>query len=390
MELSSVEPSVETQPSWLNLRGGWPEYIWGFVILLLSFGVFGPGRPQPADFVMVGLLSLPIALYRPRLPPEIAPPVLWLAGFVLYVAACNFVWAAITAEFDFFKSTAFYVFNFTVFLGYLTMLGERGDDWLRWSLYGFMATIVMLAVLSVPFASRAESGRLELFFANTNQLAYHVLLSASIVVLLAPRYQVPRWLLYGLLLCAMYLELRTYSRAGILGVLVLAALQFAQRPTLVTILALPVLGIALYLDLQALDADLMQHRLRTVEEGGTTEYLTDRGLDRLLDYPRYLFAGAGEGFLIRFHHLKQEIHSSFANMLFSYGVLGTSLFLVFVRALTKTAGTRATLLMVPCLAYSLFHHGMRARPFWILLAIALGVGVLNRVEASRKQSSELI
>jgi hypothetical protein len=270
------------------------------------------------------------------------------------------------------------------------MLGQRGDDWLRWTLYGFAATLVMLALLSIPFGHRAESGRLELFFINPNQLAYHVLLCASIVVMLAPRYNVPRLVLYGLLLCAFYIELRTYSRAGLLGIALLAAIQFTHRPTLITVLALPVLLIALYLDLRALDTDLWERRFTTVQESTTEDYLTDRGVDRMLAHPEYLIAGAGEGYHLRFHHSKFEIHSSAATLLFSYGIVGTALFLIFLRWLSGAAGWRLTLLMVPALSYSLFHQGLRARPFWLLLAAALGLGVLTAVEASRAKGASTL
>ena len=376
--------------SWIDLRGGWPEHLWFFVILTLSFNVFGAGKPQPGDFMLVGLICVPIVLVRFQMPTVIRRPVISLAAFVLYVIACNFAWVTTTGEWDFFKASAFYAFNFAVFLGYLVMLGERGDDWLRWTLYGFAATLVMLALLSIPFSDRVESGRLELFFVNPNQLAYHVLLCATIVVMLAPRYEVPRLVLYLLLLVAFYIELRTYSRAGVLGIGLLAAIQIAHRPTLVTLLVLPVFVLALYLDLQALDTELWEARFDTMEQSTTDDYLTDRGLDRILDHPEYLIAGAGEGYFLRFHHSKFEIHSSAANLLFSYGVIGTALFLVFLRWLSVVLGARLTLLLIPALSYSLFHQGMRARPFWLLLAAALGLAVLTSLEADQSQEQAAV
>jgi hypothetical protein len=388
-EQRAFEPvqSIDASPRrWY--AGGWLDRFWAFVILCLPFNVFGPGNPQPADFLMVALLCAPVVLSRYSMPPAIARPVVSLAAFVGYVIACNLVWVALTSEFDFFKATSFYAFNAFVFLGYLVMLGHRGDDWLRWTFIGFAASLVMLAVLSIPFSHRAESGRLELFFANPNQLAYHVLLCATVVVVLAPRYRVPKIGVYALLLCAFYLELRTYSRAGALGIALLGVLEFAQRPTLVTILLMPLFVGALYLDLQHLDTDLWRTRLDLVEQSTTQDYLTDRGLDRIVDHPRHLIFGAGEGHLIRFHHLKQEIHSSAANLLFSYGIIGTLAFLVFLRWLLLSAGVRITLLLIPALMYSLFHHGMRARPFWLLLAIALATGVLAVIEATKARNNK--
>jgi hypothetical protein len=386
MARAANRKTFATLTSWIDLRGGWPEYLWVFVILALSFNLFGPGNPQPGDFMLVGLICLPILIVPFRMPAVIRRPVTSLAVFVVYAIACNFAWVAITGEWDFLKAGAFYAFNFTVFLGYLVMLGERGDNWLRWTLYGFAATLVMLALLSIPFSDRVESGRLELFFVNPNQLAYHVLLCATIVVMLAPRYEVPRLVLYLLLLFAFYIELRTYSRAGVLGIALLAAIQIAHRPTLVTLLVLPVFVLALYLDLRALDTDLWKARLDTMEQSTTDDYLTDRGLDRIVDHPQYLIAGAGEGYFLRFHHSKFEIHSSAANLLFSYGMIGTVLLLVFLRWLSVALGARLTLLMIPALCYSLFHQGMRARPFWLLLSAALGLAVLTSIGAARARN----
>jgi hypothetical protein len=368
---------------WLELRGGWPEGLWALVILSLSFNVRPTGTPQIGDFALVALLCVPIVVVRFQMPPAVRKPVLSLAAFVAYVFACNLTWAALTAEYDFLKPSAFYAFNFAVFFGYLVMLGERGDDWLRWTLYGFGATLVMLVVLSIPFGHRAESGRLELFFVNPNQLAYHVLISASIVVILAHRYRVPTAVLFGLLLCAFYVELRTYSRAGVLGIALLGALQVVKRPTALTLAMLPVLGFALFQDLEALDETLWESRLNRVETSTAEDYLADRGVERLIEHPRYLIAGAGEGGYGRFHHAKMEIHSSAATVLFSYGVVGAGLFVIFLRWLGAAAGSRAMIVMIPALAYSLFHHGLRARPFWLMLAVALGLGVLESVEAAR-------
>jgi hypothetical protein len=198
----------------------------------------------------------------------------------------------------------------------------------------------------------------------------------------------PRAVLYGLLLCAFYIELRTYSRAGVLGIVLLGALQVVHRPTLVTLLLLPMFVVALYLDLQTLDNDMWHNRIADVQQSTAEDYLTDRGVDRILEHPEYLIFGAGEGYHLRFHHQKLEIHSSAATLIFSYGLFGTVLFLVFLRWLAQSAGTRLSLLLFPALSYSLFHQGMRARPFWIALAVALGLGVMTALEQARGREAK--
>ncbi|MGB8332402.1 MAG: hypothetical protein WCE62_19920, partial [Polyangiales bacterium] len=75
--------------SWIDLSGGWPEVLWGLVILSLSFSLYGPGRPQPGDFLMLGLLCIPIFVVRFQMPSSIRHAVFSLAVFSVYVFTCN-------------------------------------------------------------------------------------------------------------------------------------------------------------------------------------------------------------------------------------------------------------------------------------------------------------
>ena len=73
----TANSTLASLTSWIDLRGGWPEVVWGFVILSLSFNLYGPGRPQPGDFLMVGVLCLPILLVHFQMPTAIKLPVLF-------------------------------------------------------------------------------------------------------------------------------------------------------------------------------------------------------------------------------------------------------------------------------------------------------------------------
>ncbi|MBT8469170.1 MAG: hypothetical protein KJN97_10505, partial [Deltaproteobacteria bacterium] len=68
MARAASRETFATLTSWIDLRGGWPEYLWVLVILALSFNVFGPGNPQPGDFMLVGLICMPILIVRFRMP----------------------------------------------------------------------------------------------------------------------------------------------------------------------------------------------------------------------------------------------------------------------------------------------------------------------------------
>ena len=64
----------------------------------------------------------------------------------------------------------------------------------------------------------------------------------------------------------------------------------------------------------------IQEKIWKVLYGGNSTMLSDRGMDRVALYPRYLLLGAGEGNFNRFLKAAQqnEIHCSFLNIWFSY------------------------------------------------------------------------
>lgn len=99
--------------------------------------------------------------------------------------------------------------------------------------------------------------------------------------------------------------------------------------------------------------------------------LAGRGYDRIIEYPNYLLFGAGEGDFKRFalSHHKGELHSTVANILFSYGLIGFIIFVSFFLN-SKFYIKRVLFYMSPILLYGLSHNGIRSPLFWIALAIS--------------------
>src|SRR5918994_582076 len=74
--------------------------------------------------------------------------------------------------------------------------------------------------------------------------------------------------------------------------------------------------------------DRVDSRLGTIGEQGD-DSLAGRGYDRIWRHPEHLVFGAGEGAGLRFTEfggLVKEMHSTLGTVLFSYGIVGFSLF----------------------------------------------------------------
>ena len=69
----------------------------------------------------------------------------------------------------------------------------------------------------------------------------------------------------------------------------------------------------------------------------------------------------------------KEMHSTVGVVLFSYGMLGTFLFSVFLWQVIAAAGVRNLAYALPALIFGLAHNGLRQPIFYMLLALIVTV-----------------
>jgi hypothetical protein len=268
-----------------------------------------------------------------------------------------------------------------------SMMMTRPDAFVRWSRAGLLMTLALetVAALTISGAARAAGT-----FNNPNQLAYWSILVATCWLALKPHEKL-RALDFGVLATAVVLCLLSGSRGGALAVGLLMAIAIVfhgVRPRLWP--AIVVLGV--------IASMFATHWLVLLEEQTTIQRFgrerphdsfAARGYDRIWLFPQYVFVGAGEGAFDRFGHLSEggtnEIHSTPATILFSYGilgacVLGTLLWWVFGRA-----ELRHIAYLAPPMLYGLTHNGTRVTLLWAFFGIVLGLRCLR---SQRKISQE--
>ncbi len=110
----------------------------------------------------------------------------------------------------------------------------------------------------------------------------------------------------------------------------------------------------------------------------------ERKFDRLTNFPEYAIFGAGESERERFAPYDgHEIHSSFVNMLFAYGLPGLGLFLLTIAIVLRRAPYYVWAGVAGPLIYSTTHNGLRATLFWVLLVICWHLYRQGSVATSR-------
>jgi hypothetical protein len=356
--------------------------IWSMFLFSQPFYVFESGLPQPADLLLLPLIPMVLVGWNLCLRRESVGPLRALLLFTVWVCVVDYGWMLATGEIGLMSKDSFsvilplyYVFNtFVVFVA-LVLYERHGKDFVMLTMKVVLFTaVVQVGLSSLHFGSRSIRGTI--YFNNPNQLGYYALLSACMIALCQRRlkYSIVAASI-GLVAC-MYLALLSASKAAVAGTVMLFALTIVTNPRIIIAVALATAGMLALGGPVARAVETTQLRLGENRLPQWT-FLEQRGYDRIENYSEYLLIGAGEGNTARFSEGTvigtHEIHSSAATLLFAYGIPGVLMFLLFVFRLVRGASLRLSLILLPPLAYTVAHQGLRFTSLWVLLALFIVV-----------------
>jgi hypothetical protein len=357
--------------------------VWAAFVAMIPFYILPSGLPQPGDGLI--LVLLPVALYRwnGRLNHTLLHTLRPLVWFTVWVCLVDYGWALVEWKWTEQKAYTifpiYYIFNLAVFACALIAFQRFGEAFLKVTLYVVFGAVMFQ--VAVSFLYRTDLYRSALFFNNANQLGYYALLAASLIALTQKRV---RFGLFkaslGLTGCA-YLALMSASRAAVVGILILFFLLVFSNPRIIIVASIAAAGLLTLGGPVAKAIDNVEARMNRQTKTG---FMEERGYDRIWTYKEYMIIGAGEGDVTRFDQSKhaREIHSSFATVLFSYGIIGIGLFLAFMWRAVRGASLRAAFMLVPMLAYTIAHQGLRFTMLWVLLAVFVTLKVPPRPAAA--------
>jgi hypothetical protein len=389
MRVDPLDVTSELSPAEPQRRQGLSRFLlsWWFVYLVASpIYAFDSGLPQPADVFMAVVLLTISTGYFVRIP--VRHDLYLVAGaFLALVAVVNWAWWTQHPDPKFLLSSVFYVYDFAIVVAVLALARSFGPSLWTWTRAGLIATVaveVVFVFLLPDHRVWRETGS----FNNPNQLGYWTLLTAACLLSSksSPASGAPDARINAVdlaLLCMVaYIGLQTISRAAIgsFGVLFAAGLYFqGVRPRLKLAIALvaPVVALGMMMTTESMQELLFGERTHVAASriGGFGERqadsLAERGYDRIWEHPEYLLYGAGEGAPERFTSYANEIHSTFATVLHSYGFLGFFLFLSLLWLIFRRAERRHLAYFVPICLYGLTHQGLRDTLLWVFLGIVL-------------------
>lgn len=210
-------------------------------------------------------------------------------------------------------------------------------------------------------------------FNNPNQLGFFSVCVGGLVTYLFITERLNNIEFYLLASIILLLVVASLSKAAIIAILGYGLIFFQKRYfkhlwILLILLSLFLIILISYINLEDLK---VFNRILSIGQNNDDSFIA-RGYGPLFQGDVRILYGWGEGFSAL--NIGHEVHSTFGNILVSYGLIGFFLFSTFIiyivlRVKTMSNWLFAMALILPSLLYGITHNGIRFTIFWVFLSL---------------------
>lgn len=361
-----------------NIRDKSIIYLILFSFFLSQFYFWSSGVPQFSHIFIMGAILL-LFSKSSKINIEYSNIILL---FVAYAICVNFAWYLIVLDSSYMMSTVYWIFNLLFFLLMMNLNQVQIKFFYEKLLFLIPFSYIVEIIIWVSNLGRYDfEPRYNGLFNDPNQMAFWVLSSCAIYLYISGN-GFKKITVYFL---ALFLILLTMSRSASIGFLMLTlGLIFSQKGDLnkrifVFIGTLAFFGSLSYFlySLGVFDSIALRFIEGLDQRDSQVE---GRGLFSFLDYPQYLIFGAGQGAHWLYNPTGNEIHSTWLGILFYYGIIGISLFLIFLYQIFKKLSLSNKMIFLGPMLYGFTTYSARTLIFWFLLAAFLIFSNNNKEE----------
>jgi len=352
-----------------NIRDKSIIYLILFSFFLSQFYFWSSGVPQFSHIFIMGAILL-LFSKSSKINIEYSNIILL---FVAYAICVNFAWYLIVLDSSYMMSTVYWIFNLLFFLLMMNLNQVQINFFYEKLLFLIPFSYIVEIIIWASNLGRYDfEPRYNGLFNDPNQMAFWVLSSCAIYLYISGN-GFKKITIYFL---ALFLILLTMSRSASVGFLMLTlGLIFSQKGDLnkrifVFIGTLVFFGSLSYFlyNLGFFDSIALRFIEGLDQRDSQVE---GRGLFSFLDYPQYLIFGAGQGAHWLYNPTGNEIHSTWLGILFYYGIIGISLFLIFLYRIFKKLSLSNKMILLGPMLYGFTTYSARTIIFWFLLAAFL-------------------
>jgi hypothetical protein len=262
--------------------------------------------------------------------------------------------------------------------------------------YGVVASLLLQLPLLFILGGLTP-GRQTLLFNNPNQLGFYGLLALTYVCFLHRKLVEPTWLFFAAVVTACLVILLSLSKAAIVSSIALLLMHFLLTPAAgrlgrrwrPLLLVLIPCGMVAIVQLYGTELDFLDRALTRISAIGSSsdDNLAGRGYGRIVEFPYFMFFGAGEGAFERWDP-SHEIHSMLGTLLFCYGAPGLAIFGCLFAMLIRRAPRDFAIYVMPTLLYSLTHNPLRQMMMWALFVLIAHVATVPRARATESVAAD--
>ncbi|UCH82342.1 MAG: hypothetical protein JSW20_06825 [Nitrospiraceae bacterium] len=362
------------------------------VFFLVPLYFFSTGGFQIVDIPIALLMIYVICTlykYELQLLSLVSLP---LSAFALWAVCINMWYYASSFETVYIKASLQTIYTSIIFIVFSVLflrIATYNKRIILYLYYGILLSLIVpLAVQGSPEA--AFESRQVLTFSNPNQLASYTISIIAITLILSDQLRCmtrrEKFLkAFGLslvLVLAHYYIFIAASRAGIASMVIVDIIMLYRCNKVLLCTVVPVILTAiLFTGLFSVD------ELRTtaiykkfIQKGSITADLEKRTTGRLNSEGLQLLFGAGKKNkslgMKELHHTK-EIHNTFLDIIYSYGLIGGCVFALYLYIYLKTCIRTPyyIALMFSILPLAMTHNLIRFRILWIFLALVFSINL---------------
>lgn len=359
-------------------------------ILIRPFYVRASGQVQPADgFLMLYFFCTVYRDFKAEvLVPNIKKNKLFYI-FLVFAIMINAFYHKVVPDPRFLFSSLYLIYMGVVVYSYDSGINKELIDKIRYILYGnlMIQFLIYSSGLGRLYYELWEEGATRYMgtFTDPNQFGFYIFIVLLFAYLTkhekADTYLFPITSVMGI-----FLVIQSKSLAAFLGLAVLytlALLRFigekfrVNKVILCVMLILTTTGVVYYFiptsdfrieDVEYNTVNRIRYKIyNVIYADGIKDILRERAAEKIINYPEYFIYGAGEGNYERYYpEPVNEIHSSFINLFFSYGLIPFAILMGWFKKRLKGLNAVSLVCFITILIESMFLVNYRQALFWVL------------------------
>ena len=359
-------------------------------ILIRPFYVRASGQVQPADgFLMLYFFCTVYRDFKAEvLVPNIKKNKLFYI-FLVFAIMINAFYHKVVPDPRFLFSSLYLIYMGVVVYSYDSGINKGLIDKIRYILYGnlMIQFLIYSSGLGRLYYELWEEGATRYMgtFTDPNQFGFYIFI-VLLFAYLTKHEKVDTYLFPITSVMGIFLIIQSKSLAAFLGLAVLytlALLRFigekfrVNKVILCVMLILTTTGVVYYFiptsdfrieDVEYNTVNRIRYKIyNVIYADGIKDILRERAAEKIINYPEYFIYGAGEGNYERYYpEPVNEIHSSFINLFFSYGLIPFAILMGWFKKRLKGLNAVSLVCFITILIESMFLVNYRQALFWVL------------------------